>query len=135
MLKAGYVSLTHPSQWQDPYESVFLGSGGLIQHRMVLGIDRKYHSGLPRTADSVTANIGMINAFGHLVSAQCFGEQPESERTWNAYHSEGRLRWCVDSDHYIEAIRLAVGNRFIALKFYRLFIILVPFVFPEFRNF
>lgn len=117
MIRDGHVSFSHPSQWGDPYESSFLTAGHTVEHAMIKGPDGKYRGTLPRRTDSVTAHLTFTNPYGQFVFAQCFvAEMQDSERLWIAAQSDGRVRWSVDAEAYVLALRNACMDKDVELR-------------------
>ena len=117
MIRKGEVSFSHPSQWDDPYEICFLTAGHTVEHALVKGADGTYRGKAPRRADSSTAHITYTNPYGQFVFAQCFvSDMQDSERLWLAAHSDGRVRWSINAEPYLLALRNASKEKDVVLK-------------------
>jgi len=104
MLRDQTMSLSHPSQWPDPYESEFLRAKRIRRNSLVVK-DGRVYSNLPRLPGSVTRLWISENYVGRSVFASCFTEVAESERQWNAVRADGRVRWAAEPSELLTAFR------------------------------
>jgi hypothetical protein len=111
MFRASNVSLAHPSQWPDRYESEFLMHGRRSLHAFAEAADARFYPRRhPLVPGANTAHLTMTNPFGRLVFAQCFTTCEETERMWLAARpdpqrgSKWAVRWSIDSERYLAAL-------------------------------
>lgn len=116
MFSTGQVAFAHPTQWPDPYESAFLQASKIRMHGAVLGPDGWFDTALPRTRGSATSHwISSPSYHGRKVFGQCFSGCKETERMWLAAAKDQRVRWSIDADVYLSALRAAAGSRLVQL--------------------